>query len=153
MLTFTGLNAAGDIFTISPFASSGGITISFDYLGLPGLGGAPDDLGGFVGASPGLNDGAWLAGTSPLYPGAFQLVDDGNWHRVVLTLDGPVNPFHLMVEDWVTSGGVGGDAYFDNFQIVAVPEPSTLGLLVCGIVCVVVFRRRRLHRVSNHHAA
>lgn len=118
VLTFTGLNAAGDIFTVESFASSGSITLSFDYLGLPMEGSVPNDLGGFFGIdeSP-PNAGVWLAGTSPIYSDAFALVDDGQWHTIVLTLKGQTNPFHLMMEDWVTSDGVAGDVYFDNIRV------------------------------------
>ena len=50
VLTFTGLNAAGDIFSpLVPLTSGGRLVLSFEYLGNPTLGGVPDHLGGAIG--------------------------------------------------------------------------------------------------------
>jgi hypothetical protein len=49
VLCFTNLNSGGDLFVSNPIALSGLVNVSFDYLGLPALGGAPGDLGGFLG--------------------------------------------------------------------------------------------------------
>src|SRR5947209_4238199 len=58
VLNFTRLNAAGDIFTLSPIdltAATGPFVVSFDYLGLADGDPKPNDLGGFVGISLNLS--------------------------------------------------------------------------------------------------
>ncbi len=50
VLTFTALNGAGDIFGSEVSVTPGQTyVLSFEYLGLPGFGGLPGDLGGFIG--------------------------------------------------------------------------------------------------------
>lgn len=141
VLNFTSLAGGGDIFASSALSLSGPIEISFDYLGLPALGGVPDDLGGFLGIAYSLNptaDGVdifWYAG-SQNYPGlAVNLVDDGHWHRYSFQLDASaLPPFHLILEDFSGSGGVAGDAHFDNITVTPVPEPTTLSLAALAAV-------------------
>ena len=127
VLTFTGQSTAGDLFSTNLFSSSNSILISFDYLGLATEESVAGDLGGFLGISPGLpgDNQTWLAGTQePNFPEAFSLIDDGQWHRVSITVDGAsAGAFHLMLEDWAMSGGVAGDAYFDNVEVVEVVSP------------------------------
>lgn len=148
VLTFTALNAGGDIFTTATFAPSGSITVSFDYLGLQMPGSVPGDLGGFLGLAPAsvFYGGTWIAGTSPSgvnYSNAVHLIDDGQWHSYSVTVNGPVGPFNLMVEDWAGSGGVPGDAYFDNIQITAVPEPAESALCAAAALAFLSVRRLR----------
>ena len=40
---------------------------------------------------------------------------------------------HLMAEDWRTSGGIPGDAYFDNIQLIAHKRQSKLQLYVTEV--------------------
>src|SRR5712692_11443907 len=52
VLTFTQVNAAGDIFSASPISLAGlpvRFILSFDFLGLPVGGVAPSEYGGFAG--------------------------------------------------------------------------------------------------------
>jgi hypothetical protein len=148
VLNFTSTTSGGDMFASSAITLPGPIEISFDYLGLPALGGVPDDLGGFLGIAYSLTpvaDGVdifWYAGTQH-YPGlAVELVDDGLWHRYSFLLDGSaLLPFHLILEDFTGSGGVAGDAHFDNITVTPVPEPTTFSL--AALATLLAARRNR----------
>jgi hypothetical protein len=150
VLNFTSLIAAGDMFTATPISASGPLLISFDYLGIPGLGGVPGDLGGFLGVAFNLNptvingDHIWLSGTKDTFPGVTTpLIDDGTWHHYDIVLDGTaLGVFRLIVEDFFDSGGVAGDAFFDNIVISSVPEPTTSTLLIAGFVFILVVKKR-----------
>jgi hypothetical protein len=151
VLYFTNLASGGDTFLSSPIVLSGPITVSFDYLGLPGLGGTPGDLGGFLGAVYSLTattlgtDLFWYAGTQDSYPGLLvNLVDDGAWHSYSFQLNASAMPaFHLMLEDFAGSGGVACDAYFDNIAVVAVPEPTVAALGLLSAVFLAASRWRK----------
>lgn len=127
VLNFTDLNSAGDIFSAVSFSStSGKYRLSFDYLGLAQPGSVPNDLGGFAGYSFGLpGSHTWLAGTSNFSGAAPILEDDGIWRSYALTFNTP-NDVRVMLEDFSGSGGIAGDAYFDNVKLEAVPEPLTI---------------------------
>ena len=156
-LTFTALNGAGDIFTTATFSHpSNQYFLEFDYLGDPNQGGNPGNLGGFIGYSfglPGLH--AWLAGTGS-FPTPVDLPDTGQWEHVIVPFTTSA-PFHLMLEDFFGSGGVAGDAYFDNLtlhggSITPIPEPASIAvwslLLLAGMTFVYI-RRRKLQPVLN----
>lgn len=141
VLGFTQLGSGGSIYTVDTITATGTFTVSFDYLGMPGLGGTPGNLGGFFGVSqafPGSH--YWVAGTGG-YPAPIDLIDDGAWHHYSLTFSSPVGQVvRLMYEDYIGSGGVAGDVYFDNVQFndstvppapLTVPEPS--GLLLAAV--------------------
>lgn len=147
---FTSLSAGGDMFASSPLNLTGPVEISFDYLGLPDLGSVPGDLGGFLGIAHSLTpttDGVdifWYAGTQ-FYPGLLvNLADDGAWHRYTFQVS-VSQPFHLILEDFSGSGGVAGDAYFDNITVAAVPEPTSLSLALMGLLLAGSVRSRQ-HR-------
>src|SRR5206468_4198587 len=96
------------------------LTISFDYLGLPTEGSVQGDLGGFFGIiETSSGNETWLAGTQEAnFPGALSLIDDGQWHRATVKLDGAsVRRFRLTLEDWLDSRGVAGDVFFDNIEV------------------------------------
>ncbi|NOS69900.1 MAG: hypothetical protein HOP33_08210 [Verrucomicrobia bacterium] len=136
VLSFTDLQLGGEVFTTNIFSLSGTFVISFDYLGLPSTNGVYGDLGGFLGLFDDLfvpMDSAWKAGTQDSYPSPdlLLLTDDGTWHHYTITLNyGAVgSPFRLALEDFIYSGGVPGDAFFDNIQIETVPaEPASLSI-------------------------
>ena len=143
VLTFTALDHAGDIYTQSLLSPAGGFVLSFDYLGLPGLGGTPGDLGGFIGISANLNpatlgyDEFWLAGTENNYGVVQTLAGDGMWHHYDITIPTPqLASFHIMIEDFDAAGGVPGDVFFDNVTVASVPEPG-ISCLVAGAILVV----------------
>ncbi len=133
-LTFTGLNAGGDIWTVASFTSiPGQYILSFDYLGTCGSQGC----GGFVGYDPG---DVWLAGTGG-WPSLVTLPDTGQWEHITVPFTGPAG-ISLKVEDWSGAGGVAGDVYFDNFVLTAVPEPATYALVGLGLCAFALLRRR-----------
>ncbi|MCH7813103.1 MAG: hypothetical protein IID40_03690, partial [Planctomycetes bacterium] len=129
VLSFDALENAGDVY--SPdivFAAGEPITISFEYLGLALPQSVPDDFGGFLGISD-HNDGLvsiWLAATREDYAGSSDgleehLVDDDQWHSYSITIANPFPSFHIMLEDWIFSGGVPGDVFFDNIEVSSLP--------------------------------
>ena len=145
VLTFTSKTVGGDVFTTNLFSLSGTVAISFDYLGLPGLGEVDPDLGGFLGAFDGFYlpfADNWLAGTQSSYPSPnmIHLTDDGAWHRYTVTLTGSqFGPFRPALEDYNGSGGVPGDIFFDNIQIQTVPaEPAVLSIGVSTNGCAAI---------------
>jgi hypothetical protein len=158
-LNFVVLNSGGSIVSTATFNAASTYTIEFDYLGArPETGGSVfDDYGGFlgIGALTGDPCNCWLAGTQAGYlpNAAFQplvhLVDDGQWRHYSITFTPPpgvpqfASGFRIMIEDFSGSGGVAGDAYFDNISISAVPEPATFGLLIAALGLMWVTARRR----------
>lgn len=152
-LSFASLNAAGDIFTTNAIQidTSLSYVISFDYLGMTDRGMNPAvGTNGYVGLSQGLPDNhTWLYSTQGTSGAADVLVDDSAWNHYQFALSVPQNwadangiaSFHLMLEDFSGSGGVAGDAYFDNFSIRTVPAPFSAALLGAG--GLVMCRRRR----------
>lgn len=117
-LSFTGVNSAGDIFSRQIVNGTGSYILSFDYLGTCSV-----KCGGFIGYDP--ND-VWLGGTDYSgYPGLLKLLlDTGHWERVTIVFSGPTT-LSLKLEDWFGSGGVPGDAYFDNILLTDEKGPST----------------------------
>ena len=120
VLTFTAMNGFGDIFSTSVLSSTNTIAISFDYLGLRNAGSGAGDLGGYFGISDGLpGTQTWLASTAS--DGSVRLVDDGQWHRVTIFLNGSqAGSFHLMLEDYAASS-IPGDTFFDNIMVAEWP--------------------------------
>ena len=148
VLSFTGVNASGDIFTAVPVDVSRPrqYVLSFDFLGvpnstLPGL-----ENGGFIGisAAPTGNDllQSWIAGTFPLAltapPSvATTLVADGQWHHYEIDFTAALDQLDLaqaflMLEDWSNFGSLAGDAYFDNIKVVGVYD---IGPILAQVPC------------------
>ena len=101
---------------------TGAYRLTFDYLGLARPESVPGDFGGFAGFTNGLpgDDRVWEAGSMEEYPGLkAHLPDVGEWRTVSFdfTHDDDV---HIMLEDFRGSGGVPGDAYFDNVLLEAI---------------------------------
>jgi hypothetical protein len=151
-LNFGHLNSGGDIFSVTAFDSPDNTYIlTFDYLGMPVPGGNPSDRGGFLGYSYGLpGTHVWLAGTQNSYGTPINLIDDGAWHTYTYTFTA-AGSIRLMLEDFVGSGGVPRDAFFDNIQLTdgngptpaAVPEPGTLALMGLGLAGLGFAARRK----------
>ena len=165
VLTFTVVTFAGDIFgpevTVAPGQR---YTLEFEYLGVPGSG-TPGNLGGFIGfAEDTPSSHRWLIGTV-LCCGSEDgsLIDDGQWHTYAIEFDPfnvpPLaccydgiptnNTIRVMVEDFVFSGGVAGDVFFDNIELrVAVLEvsidikpgsdPNSINLGSSGVIPVAI---------------
>jgi hypothetical protein len=151
VLGFNRTVGGGSLFSTAAVSSSGSYTLSFDYLGRPGLGGVAGDLGGFIGVSSGLfgSSEMWLAGTRS-FPGLqVDLLDDGLWHSYSITFTSTIGSLlHVKAEDFDGSGGVAGDAFFDNVVLrdssvaapvvalgQAVPEPTSLALVALALLC------------------
>jgi hypothetical protein len=159
VLGFNRIMGSGSVFSDAQVSSGGSYTLSFDYLGVPGHGGVAGDLGGYIGVSVGGNGSSqyWVGGTGS-YTTPLSLVDDGLWHSYSYTFNSPIGqPIRVMVEDWDGSGGVAGDAFFDNIVLrdtsvaapaialgEAVPEPTSLALvgLALAIAGLGAARRR-----------
>lgn len=149
-LSFAGLNAGGDTFSIAGISIVSGnmYTVSFRYLGLPVQGVSnPNDTGGYFGLNTtnwyGGNE-RWVYATGNDSGASDVLIDDGQWHSYSYTFDDSVFPyseFHVKFEDYINSGGTAGDAFFDDVSIDLVPEPATIGAV--GLGCAVLLRRRR----------
>ncbi|MES1254086.1 MAG: PEP-CTERM sorting domain-containing protein [Acidobacteriota bacterium] len=149
--------AGGDIWTNVSYGPFTDYYLSFDYLGVLTAGGNANDIGGFIGVDTDqVNAGIerWIGGTQPGF-GNIDLIDDGAWHSytVHFTLasvpGAPVgSSLFVKLEDYSASGGVAGDAYFDNISIsdvapAAVPEPTTVLLVAVGAAALFVRKRRK----------
>ena len=135
VLTFTDVNAAGDIFSAAPVvvdALPRRYVLSFDFLGLPIGGVPPPEYGGFAGVTSdpdGAQPHYWLAGTylpalNVPAPVATVLTADGGWHHyevdfTEVVLANGLSSFQLMLEDWYDRGSGPGDVYFDNVRLEA----------------------------------
>ena len=155
VLAFSRLGSGGSLFTTALITAAAQFTVSFDYLGLAGRGGRVGDIGGYFGIDTGFPAlEYWVAGTGS-YPTPIALIDDSQWHSYSLTFNSPVGQaVHLKFEDWDGSGGVAGDAYFDNVRFNdasvtpaplphATPEPSALALLSLALLAAGLVTRRR----------
>lgn len=148
-----GLNSGGDIRTIAPITSAtGNYIVSFDYLGSAVPGSTPGDFGGFLFWT---GTWEWLGGSSGAYGYANNLIDDGQWHSYSFALSSaPGNS--IYIEDWIGSGWVGGDAFFDNVRVTdefgptaaPVPEPATFAMFGLGLIGFAAATRRRSFRRS-----
>jgi len=135
VLTFTDVNAAGDIFSASPISVDGvprHFILSFDFLALPIGGVAPSEYGGFAGITTdpdGVLPHYWLAGTyqAAIYVPASVatvLAADGLWHHydvdfTEVVMANSLTTFQIMLEDWYDRGSIPGDVYFDNVRLTA----------------------------------
>ena len=154
VLTFQVPFFAGSIFSNDTVASpSGSYTMSFDYLGLARRFSTAGDLGGYIGvSSPNKLDQLWMGGTGS-WATPLNLIDDGAWHSYTYTFNAPgwlTTPLRLMIEDWIGSGLITGDAYFDNVQLRSnpIPEPTSLALVGLALAAASVVSRRRANTSS-----
>jgi len=141
VLSFTGVNSAGDIFNAAPIDVSRPrqYVLSFDFLGLPDSSNPTRENGGFLGlanaASP-LTQQSWIGGTyapelTAQAPIATTLVADGQWHHyeidfTALVEANDLTAIVLMLEDWNGRGSIPGDAFFDNIRVVGLYDISPI---------------------------
>ncbi len=133
VLSFSDRENGGDIFHSAGVELNIGLIyeLSFEYLGLEISGvSVPDDFGGFLGMSDivdnPMQDKTWIFGTPSSYPDLRgHLIDDGAWHTYSYIFEwkhseiGATDDIvHIMMEDWISSGGSHGDVYFDNIKMV-----------------------------------
>jgi hypothetical protein len=132
VLVFSSLRHAGDVYGSEvPVTPGVHLVLEFEYLGLPGPGGRPGNLGGTIGIAEDTPGGhRWFAGTT-VGGGIEQdlMIDDGQWRTYSIEFDpgdpgccgydgSPTNnTIRVMLEDWAGSGGVSGDAFFDNIRL------------------------------------
>lgn len=138
VVTFTELAYGGDIFSEEIVVKQGyTYVLIFEYLGIPDLGGVPDNLGGAIGFSDQFVEnwfsGRFLAATDLGSPTSGidddPLIDDGKWHKYKIEFDpfesgyyyydgSPENnTIRITLEDWLGSGGVAGDIFFDDIVL------------------------------------
>ncbi|HKQ38528.1 MAG TPA: hypothetical protein VJ063_10655 [Verrucomicrobiae bacterium] len=136
VLTFTGVNSAGDIFSAPPIpvsAPPARYILSFDFLALSS-GGTPSEYGGFAGITTdpaGFQPHYWIAGT---YGPALNvpssvatiLSTNGQWRHYEIDFTdiiraGAITQFQVMLEDWYDRGSVPGDVFFDNVKVLITP--------------------------------
>ena len=132
VLTFEALISAGDVFGSEVTIEENTFyVLEFDYLGDPTKGGVPNDLGGTIGFSEDTPAGhRWLAGTQTGGGIEQDLLDDDNeWDSYSIEFNSSTssqsgyswpptnNTIRVLLEDFVGSGGVAGDAYFDNIVL------------------------------------
>jgi hypothetical protein len=146
VLTFTGVDFGGDIFTAAPIELLGPhrFVLSFDFLGLPVGGVPPPEYGGFAGitaspVTPG-NPVYWLAGTyapevNVPAPIGTVLVADGTWHHYKIdftdfAVSNQLTSISITLEDWAGRGSVPGDVFFDNVLLVGKIDPTVFENLV-----------------------
>ncbi len=100
VVTFPSLVIEGAIYTqmmVNHTALKKPLKLEFDYLGMPNKGGAPGNLGGYIGyarnSSPGSgpSNHRWVGGTDPNYStykgdNYIHIEDDGQWHRYTIDL-------------------------------------------------------------------
>ncbi len=148
VLSFSGLVGGGDMFSqdLIELGADQSYRISFDYLGLPTRLTRDNDSGGYVGFSgSNTSSHSWLWATGSASGASDVLVDDGQWHSYQFDFTtanlGVGDSVRLMLEDFSGSGGVSGDAFFDNLEIATVPGPATAVLL--GVGGALAIRRRR----------
>lgn len=155
VLSFNRLGSGGSIFSTDLITSSSNFTVSFEYLGRPRAGSVAGNLGGFFGISQGMpGNHYWVAGTGS-YAYDVDLIDDGAWHTYTLTFASPIGQqAHLMFEDYIGSGGIAGDVYFDNVRFNdarvqaaplpnSVPEPASMALVAFGLLGAAAARRKK----------
>lgn len=130
VLSFSGVNFAGDIFSAVPIDVSRprDYVLSFDFLGVPNGQNPALQNGGFLGvaaaANP-LSQPFWVAGTyaPELTPTvATPLIADGQWHHYKVDITplieaGDLSAIALILEDWGGLGSVPGDVFFDNIRV------------------------------------
>jgi enterochelin esterase-like enzyme len=105
----------GDFFSKKRFAKAK-YRLSFDYLGTC----KAKNCGGVIGVTsdfPGRDQ--WLAGTAKGFP--YTLKDDGQWHRYDLEFNANFD-FHLAMEQWSDSEGLGGDVYVAGIKLTALDD-------------------------------
>ncbi|HTD88727.1 MAG TPA: hypothetical protein VK850_19305, partial [Candidatus Binatia bacterium] len=145
VLTFTGVNAAGDIYSAAAIPAStvaNRYVLSFDFLALSSGDVPPVEYGGFAGINTGpgsLSTHYWLGGTyAPALnvpaPVATVLATDGRWHHYEIDFtdilrSNAITAFYVMLEDWYDRGSIPGDIYFDNVRVVVEVGGSLDGLI------------------------
>jgi len=99
-------------------------------------------VGGSGGSTSPLAITTGTVNQNPSYSGQVNLVTI-NYDAYKAAIS--ANPGYTQLEFQTNNGGgAPSDILFDNFQLVSVPEPATLSLLVCGAIPLLA-RRRRNH--------
>jgi hypothetical protein len=141
VLAFNALATGGDLFSVLLPMGVPQVTLSFDYLGLDGAGtNAGTDTGGFVIVDfPSSFFGTVLLGTSASGGPHFKDMENltpGVWEHISVTFDpatyGLGNNSKLACEEWASSPNSPGNAFFDNIQLVAAPEPGSAFTMLGG---------------------
>ncbi|MCC6127291.1 MAG: PEP-CTERM sorting domain-containing protein [Pirellulales bacterium] len=154
---FAGVTFGGDIFSVPAVTLVEGqqYSLSLEYLGKAVYNSVPGDYGGYAGLcdivqpNPYYRDASiWIMGTDPTDPYIRQgLIDDEQWQNYTYNfvwrkadVNAQYDTVHIVLEDFNGNGyrNSVGDVFFDNVQLTAVPEPSTIILLMIGGILLLV---------------
>ena len=147
VLNFKNRQSGGDLFSSNAFTSTtnNSYILSFDYLGTC----TTNNCGGFIGISANTTAGShsWLGGTGNGYPDL--LPDTGMWEHVSISFTSSF-AIHLMLEDFVSSNNIAGDAYFDNILLTdangptlsSIPVPAAVFLFAPALIGFMGLRRK-----------
>jgi len=152
VMGFNRFGAEGSIFSKTVVSGPTSVyTLSFDYLGVPGRGGRPSDLGGYIGvaAADAPLVQFWIGGNG-VDPTPLGLLNDDQWHSYSYTWTSIIgNRLRVVAEDRAGSRRVAGDVYFDNIVLKHgpalndVPEPTSLALVGLALAATAVVKRRK----------
>jgi hypothetical protein len=121
-------------------SATGGYSQLYNII-LNAQGGGFKTVGGSSGATSPLATVTGTVNQNPSFAGQVNQVTI-NYDAYKATIAS--NPGYIQLEFQTNDGGgAPADILFDNFQLVSVPEPASIGLLACGAIPLLARRRRK----------